>query len=138
MFSPFAPPNSTRPEGATSFPPSMLTLPPISAKVLPGFTCRIDPATETLPALLPNCKPIGTLIVNKGVDCGLVALNSNPSANFILLADVAKNEPPIFNRAFCPNAIPLGFIKNRFAVPLARINPSISEMDLPVTRVITF
>jgi hypothetical protein len=42
---------------------------------------------------------------------------SIPSANFRLLAVVAKNEPPTFNEAFGPKIIPLGLIRNKLAMP---------------------
>ncbi len=66
-----------------------------------------------------------------------MALNSVPSANLILLAVLATNEPPIFKLAFGPKMMPLGLVKNRFAL-LARIEPLIVEIDPPVTRVIMF
>jgi hypothetical protein len=50
----------------------------------------------------------------------------------ILLAVVAKNEPPMFKAALGPNTMPLGLIKNRLAVPLALSVPSILEDVLKV------
>ncbi len=54
----------------------------------------------------------------------------------MLSAVLPINAPPIFNLALAPKIIPLGLIKNKFAVPLARINPSMLETCPPVTRVI--
>jgi len=96
------------------------------------------PSTEIVPGLPPNCNPIGTLIVNKGVVLVLTPLNSVPSANLILLAVVPINEPPIFKLASLPNMIPLGLSKNKFAVPLAWIKPSMLETLPPVTRLKIF
>ncbi len=81
---------------------------------------------------------MGTLIVKSGFGWECIALNKVPSAKLILLAVVAKNEPPISKAAFSPKTIPLGLIKNKFAVPLARSIPLILEIDLPVMRVIIF
>ena len=67
---------------------------------------------------------------------GLVALNSPCSPNLIPSAVEARKEPPISSRALAPKTIPLGLRKNKLAVPLARINPSILEILPPVTRVI--
>ena len=39
----------------------------------------------------------------------------------------------MFRLAFSPNKIPAGLIKNKLAVPLASINPSILEIFPPVT-----
>ena len=80
---------------------------------------------------------MGALIVNKGGLSTSVALNS-PSGNKILLAVLPKNEPPIFNCASSPKIIPAGLIKNKFALPLARIKPSIVETFPPVTRLRIF
>ena len=51
---------------------------------------------------------------------------------------LAINEPPIFNDALSPKIIPLELMRNRLAIPFARIVPSILEIDLPVTRVMIF
>ena len=51
---------------------------------------------------------------------------------------VATNEPPISKLAFSPKTIPLGLIRNKLAVPLARIKPSILEIELPVIRLKIF
>ena len=91
-----------------------------------------------LPESLPICKPIGTLTVSKEVLEGVTVLNSESSANFSLLAVLAINEPPISNRAFLPKTMPDGLIKNRLALPLVRISPSILDIDCPVTRLIIF
>ena len=66
------------------------------------------------------------------------ALKIPRSPNPIALAVVATKEPPIFNEASRPKIIPEGLIKNRLAVPLARIIPSILDTDPPVTRLIMF
>jgi hypothetical protein len=87
-----------------------------------------------VPGFSRNLKPIGMLIINKGGVLGFVALNSVPLAKIILLALVAKNEPPISREAFSPNIIPLGLIRNKLATPLAFRIPLISEIELPVTR----
>lgn len=79
--------------------------------------------------LAPNCKPTGALTVNKDVVWGVLALYSNPKANLILEAVVTKKDPPISKRAFFPNTIPLGLIRNRLAVLLALINSSMLEIN---------
>ncbi len=91
-----------------------------------------------LPTAPLNCRPIGTLIVSKGVAWWAVALNSVPSAKVRLLAVLARKEPPMFSDALEPKIIPLGLSKNRLAVPLAWIVPSILEVDEPVTRLMMF
>jgi hypothetical protein len=48
---------------------------------------------------------------------------------------LAKNEPEISNVALAPKIMPLGLIKNRFAVPATPNVPKILETLLPVTRV---
>jgi hypothetical protein len=67
-----------------------------------------------------------------------LAGNSLPSLNLKLLAVLAKNEPPILKRALDPMIIPLGLSKNKLAIPLVLINPSMLEIELPVTRLIIF
>ena len=79
---------------------------------------------------------MGTLMVSNGWASLAVALNFTPFSKTILLAVVEKNEPPMSRRALGPNIIPLGLSKNRLALPLAPINPSMLEMFPPVTRVI--
>ena len=131
--------SSTRPPGASSFPPSNLTSPPASIKLLPDRTC--SPAVDRftiLPGCCPYCNPRGTLTISKGVFCETLTPNSLPFPNCTAFAVVAKNEPPIFNEAFRPKIIPLGFSKNKFALPLAFIVPSILEIEPPVTRVKIF
>jgi hypothetical protein len=81
---------------------------------------------------------MGTLMVSRDGEEGVVALNSVPSANFTALAVLPRNEPPMFNWASEPKIIPLGLSKNRLAVPLVRIKPLIFETDPPVTRPIMF
>ena len=76
-----------------------------------------------MPGLLPNCTPGVIFMVKRGASWGCVALNSISSPNTTLSAVVAKNEPPTSRDAFSPNTIPAGLIKNKFAVPLALINP---------------
>ena len=49
----------------------------------------------------------------------------------MLSAVVARKDPPISNRAFSPKIIPLGLIRNKLALPLASIKPSISEAEPP-------
>ena len=95
-------PNSTRPPLAVTFPASKLTLPPTSPNVRPGLTCRPTPPERLVifPALVPNCKPKGTLTVSSGAPEPGVALNWVPSAKLILLAVVPINDPPISNLAF--------------------------------------
>ncbi len=92
-----------------------------------------------LAAGFPNCKPIGTLTVSSGVVVwGFVALNKVPSAKLRLVAVLAKKDPPIFSAALEPKVIPFGLIRNKLAVPLARIKPSILDSEEPVTRLIMF
>jgi len=67
-----------------------------------------------------------------------VALNDVPSAKLMLLAVVPRNEPRIFRLAFGPKIMPLGLRRNRLALPLALIKPSMLEIDPPVTRVKMF
>jgi|GEM_PF-1890528 hypothetical protein len=78
---------------------------------------------------------MGILIVNNGGASGLDAANSTPFSNKILSAVEAKNEPPTSNRAFGPNTIPLGLIKNKLAFPNTPNVPKILERLFPVTRV---
>ena len=131
------PPNSTFPPGAKIFPPDKLTLPPAKVISFPTDTSKPRPsfAVELLlisPGLSPKPKPIGTSTVSIDSDSGAIALNS-PSGNKILLAVLPKNEPPIFKLAFSPKTIPAGLIKNKLALPLALIAPSISDKEPPVT-----
>lgn len=85
------------------------------------------------PGLLPNPKPTGTLTVSKELLSKLLDLNSVPSAKLMLLAVVARKEPPIFNWALLPKTIQLGLIRNKLAVPVVRRMPSILVTLLPVT-----
>ncbi len=79
------------------------------------------------------------LTVSKGEGAsGFEALKNPRLPNPRAFAVVATKEPPIFKLAFLPKIIPDGLSKNRFAVPLARIKPSILEIDPPVTRVRMF
>jgi hypothetical protein len=78
------------------------------------------------------------LMVSRGVAWGAAALKEVPSAKLMLLAVVPKNDPPIFRLALGPKIIPLGLIKNKLAVPLAWIKPSMLETEPPVTRVKIF
>ncbi len=137
------PPNSIRPPGACKIPPSNRTSPPTSVKVFPSCTCRPDPKLSLFvtlawftifPPTPPYCNPTGTLIVNKGVPWGFLALKKLPSAKTTLSAVLARNDPPIFSLALRPKIIPFGLIRNKLAVPFARIKPSILEIDPPVTR----
>ena len=81
---------------------------------------------------------MGTLIVRSADDWLGLVLKTLPSANFKLFAVVAVNEPPILSVALPPSIMPLGLSRNRFALPLARIKPSMFEIDEPVTRLIIF
>ena len=151
-------PITALPSATVKFPPGKKTFPPIKARVLASSTSKPTgrslrstvkrsgsivklfpvPRTIIFPGLLPYCKPTGILTVSNGVAPGLAALNPLPSANSILSAVVLINEPPRSSAAFSPNTIPLGLIKNKSAVPLARNKPSISEMLPPVTRLMMF
>ena len=115
--------------------PTLATVPPESVK---------SPPTVKLPALftgagllLPYCKPNGTFTCNNGGAWGLVALNSLPSENLILVAVLALKEPATSSLALLPKITPLGLIKYKFAVPFVLNVPSISEIFAPVTRPIT-
>ena len=58
-------------------------------------------------------------MLSKGAGWRLSALNSRPSRKVMLLAVVAKNDPPIFKDAFSPKIMPAGLRRNKLAVPLA-------------------
>jgi predicted RNase H-like HicB family nuclease len=58
--------------------------------------------------------------------------------HWMLSAVLPLNEPPILSKALGPKIMPLGFSRNRLAVPLARSNPSMFETDPPVTRLMMF
>lgn len=77
---------------------------------------------------------MGWLIVSRGGALGSVALKNAPLSKMMLSALVPIKEPPIFSWALGPKTMPLGLIKNRLALWLARIMPSIFEMLLPVIR----
>ena len=145
------------PSAAVRFPPESITSPPIRAKVLPSGTwsptgrllrsieksrlrTRLlpEPSTTMLPGFTPYCKPTGILTVNKGGSWGLMALNSLPSENLILLAVLPMKEPPTSKEALGPKIMPLGLIKKRLALPKLRIKPSMLETEFPVTRLIIF
>jgi hypothetical protein len=81
---------------------------------------------------------MGTLTVSNGGAFGSAAEKKLPSSNITLSALVAKKDPPIFNLALGPKTMPAGLTKNRFAAPLARINPSILDILPPVTRLRIF
>ncbi len=146
-------PISTRPSKAFKFAPSRVTLPPRRIKLRLGETSNPTgllseielvsismliscpgPAATISPGFAPNCSPIGTLTFSNGGASGLVALKKLPLSNLILPAVLPIKEPPMFKRALGPKTIPLGLIKNRLALPLARRMPSILEMFAPVTR----
>ena len=50
------------------------------------------------------------------------------------LAVVATKEPPKSREAWGPKIMPLGFIRNRFALPKTPNFPRIEEELFPVTR----
>ena len=142
-------PSSIRPAGvvcvssndrppATSLAAEMLMSDPMKASVSRLGTINSGPETEIPPRLGElNCNPTGTLTVSKGtVSPSGVAINSLPSAKAIELALVATKEPPTSNCALAPKRIPWGLRRNKLAVPLLSINPSIWESCPPVTRVI--
>ena len=74
-------------------------------------------------------------MVNNGGASGSRALKTKLLSNKTPLAVLPMKEPDISKRAFGPNTIPLGLIKNKSAPPLTPNVPRISEKLLPVTRV---
>ena len=104
------------------------------------------PLTEIAAEFSPICNPMGTLTDSRGNSPVVAPVSrtaptfagNSPSGNNTLLAVLPKKEPPIANRALLPNISPLGLIKNKFAVPFARIKPSILDRLFPVTRVRIF
>ena len=119
------------PRSETSMP-VLVTFPPDRVKF--SLTERL-PMLVMPPGFSPNCTPMGTLTVSRGTPAPVAVSKTLPSSNKTRSAVLARNEPPTSSRAFSPKSMPLGLIRNRFAVPLARINPSILEICPPVTRV---
>ena len=119
-----------------SFPasnlPSKSSFTPESVKSCPAF--RFPLLVIVPDSLPPICNPGRILTVNSGAASGFVALNCKPFSNTKLSAVLAKNEPATSNRAFGPNRIPLGLIKNRFALPSTPKVPKIFEGSPPVIR----
>ncbi|BAY42429.1 hypothetical protein SAMD00079811_00060 [Scytonema sp. HK-05] len=129
----------------------MLTLPPTSSKLLPSGTPKPKArnpagslpagATELFwmaAAIWLETRAEG-LIVSKGEGAsGLVALKKPILPNWIAFAVVATNEPPTFKLAFGPKIIPFGLSRNTLAEPLARMKPSMLDIDPPVTRLMMF
>jgi hypothetical protein len=115
-------------------PPEKRSSPPINAKVSPIPTRNPLARLTIALGFVPNCNPIGALIVSREPFCGLVALKVVRSSKRIFSAVVARKEPPMLREALSPKRIPLGLSRNRLAVPLVRISPLMVERSLPVTR----
>src|SRR4028118_1905291 len=132
---------------AVAKPLLKITSPPTIAKVLPGGTAKptgivvpsitwvILEALTIAPGVSLNLKPTGILIANNGTVCGLALLNSKPLLKTTPDALEPTNEPRTSNRAFGPNTIPFGLIKNKLLFPKTPRFPKILEGLLPVTLV---
>ena len=70
-------------------------------------------------------------MVNVAVGELVLILNSKPSAKNILLAVVAKKEPPTAIAPFSPKTIPLGLIRKIW--PLADSCPNMEDGSIPST-----
>ena len=76
---------------------------------------------------LPNWSPRGVEMVSNGAGCDKSVPKTTPSAKRMLLAVVARKEPPTSSVALGPKRMPLGFSKKKLAVPAVLRVPSISD-----------
>ena len=133
-----APVNWTIPPGAVNilvlmtFAPNKVRFSPSSTFKLPSFLITACWFFKALTNNTPGWTESKLLL------WGFVALNKPFSPNLMLSAVVAVKEPRISKLAPAPKYIPLGLIKNKFAVPSTPNFPKILETFPPVTRVNIF